>query len=333
MLQSLANQQGEVSFRKKLTLQHKSQTTYFPNVPNHHEILDILTQRNTTTSFVISRLLKQHIAISPFLEIGAEKAARSALLVNRFKSQGFALDLSLESLLSAQHFANRLGLRKLPILICADAYQLPFANKSIPFVFCFETLHHFPDPTPIFKEVFRVTSSSFYFDEEPVSQLINIPLWRRDYKLTPLEKILKTMLILPFLSKIGKSETEHSILENSFWLNTWEKAISVFPKFTVNIKPVFFGPNSKNIHPNLFTLLLVALQGGGISGLCSKITSLTHAPNPTQRNILDLLACPTCHTHLNLNTLRCTKCRQRFVRRGNVYILLPEKKRQQLYGF
>ena len=64
-----------------------------------------------------------------------------------------------------------------PERICCDANTLPFAQNSLPFVFCFETLHHFPDPTPVVHEIYRVLCPGgwFYFNEEPFKKVLYFP--------------------------------------------------------------------------------------------------------------------------------------------------------------
>lgn len=326
-VQSLNNQRGEIAFRK-----HHDKSAISPYLPNHVQLQDILRLRNIATTKIISSLQSQNICLSPFLEIGAEYAQRSTLLVNKFNLSGFALDLSLDSLTAAKIFAQKLNFKKLPLLICADAYHLPFATNSLPFVFCFETLHHFPHPGPIISEALRVTSSHFYFGEEPISQLINLHLWRRDYHLTPLETLLKKLYLLPFLSDIGKSEVDHGILENTFWLDTWANAITQHA--TIDIKPFFWGPSTHSLNPNIFIKFLLALQGGGISALLTKqFVTMSDNRVTTSDSLLNLLCCPVCRAKLDLIRLRCPKCRQRFVQKKGVYILLPEMQRKHLYNF
>lgn len=320
-IQTLHNQQGEIAFRK---FRDKSVISNY--LPTQAQILAILKQRNILTKTIIDNLLASNVHISPFLEIGAERGQRSALLVSKFGAHGFALDLSLDSLLTAKYYAKKLGLKTSPILICADAYHLPFISNSIPFVFCFETLHHFPDPAPIIKECLRVTRGHFYFGEEPVRQLFNLRLWHRDYHLNLFEKFLKQIYLLPFLSDIGKSEVGLGILENSFWLDVWSRAIP--QPASVELKPIFWGPQTNSLNPNIFIKFLLALQGGGISALMTKNDNCM----PTNDNLLDLLACPTCHTKLNLVSLSCPKCKQQFVKKNGVYILLPQLQRKQLYN-
>jgi SAM-dependent methyltransferase/uncharacterized protein YbaR (Trm112 family) len=316
----LHNQVGEIAFRRKL-----SNNTISKYLPSESELINILKKRNSDSQKTFLELGKS-IPLSPFLELGAERACRSALLVSKLASSGFALDLSLDSLFKARYFASKLNLKSLPILVCADAYNLPFKARSIPFVFCFETLHHFPHPKPIIDECLRVTKNNFYFSEEPIRQLLNLRLWRRDYHLNLFEKLLKKIYLLPFLSDIGRSEVKNNILENSFWLDIWKQSLP--PDSSIELQPIFWGPKSYSLNPSLLNKVLLAIQGGGITALVTKNTHRT-----TTHDLLSLLSCPTCHISLNLNSLQCSRCKQKFIHKNGVYILLKEPLRKKLYGF
>jgi len=337
-LQPFSSKFGEVKFRKKLVKQHLGKEGLIPQEPDKKEILNILRQRVSATENIFKKLDKKGISLSPFLEIGAEKGQRSMVLVNNFKAKGFASDLSFESLASASKFARILGFKKLPYLLCCDAYHLPFADETFPFIFCFETLHHFPDPTPIVKEIYRVLAPGgfFYWGEEPLKQTFNLGLWRRGYHLNTFEKLLKLVGILPFISKIGKTEVTHGILEEEFSLKTWKEALSVFEKVEATIKPVFFGPNSSFIrkqnawkNPGIVTRVLTALQGGGIEGLGVKKGRLI-----VKKDIERVFICPDCGqaTLKKEAVLVCLNCKRNFGPKNGVLMLLSLKLQKKLYG-
>ncbi len=98
------------------------------------------------------------MAMTPYIEIGAERCQRSLVMENDLACTGIALDISFDMLRCCEYYAHRFNKPRLPLRICADAYRLPFASGSVPFMFCYDTLHHFPDPVPVIKELFRVLS-------------------------------------------------------------------------------------------------------------------------------------------------------------------------------
>lgn len=344
LIQSLENKKGEVNFRNKLVNQHKGKAIYFKRQPNKRVLLKELKKRILVTKEDFKKLLSDKTPISPFLEIGSEKCQRAVYLVNELKIQGFATDLSLDSLQSSVFFSKALGYKKLPFRICLDAYNLPFRDNSLPLVFFYETLHHFPDPKPILDEALRVLRSdgTLFINDEPIKQLINFRLWRRDYHLSPIERILKFSLILPFLSTIGKSEVDHGILEETFWLDTWEEALKLYPQAKIKIKPIFFGPintfakNSLNHEFKINPLVksLIAIQGGGIT-INAKVQK-NKQQDVYGDSLFDLLACPNCKDKPPLDIKNkkvfCKKCRSEYKFKKGVLILLSKDLERKLYG-
>lgn len=334
MTQQFSSKLGEVAFRKKLTDQHIGKKQHFKGEPDKSQIIKVLKERVVNSRVIFKDLLKKGVTLSPFLEIGAEKCQRASLLTSEFNAQGFALDISYESLKSARYFAHLLNLKKVPIAICADAENLPFADNSIPFVFAFETLHHFPTPKKAIQEMQRVSSSHVFFSEEPVKQAFNLDIWRRDYNLKGFEKFLKFILLLPFLSKLGGSESRYDVLENEFTLETWRKSLSSLNSAQITIEPVFWGPKSTvsqlNWNMNPITRFLTAIEGGGITVFAEKSTV-----GKPKTNLLDTLACPLCHkSNLKKSTraIICPSCKSIYPTRSNVLIMLPPALQKKLYG-
>jgi len=338
-VQNLASKRGEVAYRSRLVLQYQGKRVFFPNEPDKKEIIGVLEQRLQSTKKDLAWLKKQYnINFSPYLEIGAEFGQRAAILEEKYGAQGFALDISLESLSLAPFIVKHLKLKRVPERICADAYHLPFLNNSFNFIYCYQTLHHFPDPAPVIREIYRVLKPGGYFfvNEEPVSQIFNLKLWRRPTKLRAWERFLKYALILPFVSTIGKTETEHGILEEAFDLATWQRGLDVFEGVTVWLKPYPFGPKSiihkkpKTIwlKPSITTRPFITFFGAGIKVLGKKTKE--HLNN-NLTNVEDFINCPSCLEPLNQN-LACPRCHVKYFSIKNIKILLPKTILNKLYA-
>ncbi|KKP93297.1 MAG: Methyltransferase type 11 [Parcubacteria group bacterium GW2011_GWA1_36_12] len=334
--QSLSSKQGEINYRSKLSLQYLKKKTYFPNEPNQKQIISALKQRISSAKKDFNYLKKLGVKFTPYIEIGAEFSHRAMLLESKYKANGFAVDLSLESLELANFFTKHLNLKKIPTRICADAYNLPFPDNSMNLIFCYQTLHHFPNPKQIIKEMYRVLKPCGYFfvNEEPVSQTFNLNFWRRPTKLRSWEKFLKKILILPFISRIGRTETEHGILEETFGLKTWQRSLESFENATVWIKPYPFGPQSKIIKgtkknwlkPQLATRALITIAGGGIKVLSRKGGHISESNNI---NISDLIVCPNCK--IKLKNTKCLNCNFKYPILKGIPILISPQTLKTLY--
>lgn len=348
--QSIKNKIAEVTYREKIAKQQLDKKIFYPNERTFKGMLEELKRRVKKTVLDFKKLKKRGIDFSNYLEIGAENCERAMVLNIKFKVRGIASDLSLPSLKAASGFTKPLGFRKTPKRLVCNTYHLPYKNNSLPFVFCYQTLHHFPNPKPVIDEIYRILEPGgyFFFDEEPVKQILNLNLWRRPTCLRPWEKFLKYTGILPFVSRIGKTEVDHGILEEVFSLETWEKALSTFDKVEAIIKPFPKGPAStitktkKNwLKPALPTFILVAWWGGGITAICQKKgKTLGTKGNPTEK-----LACPTCLSdkktahkaplitlHKNKNKYVCIVCETSYPIKNSIPLVLPKKELQLLYS-
>src|SRR3990167_5230436 len=147
--QSTKSKVAEAEYRSKITRQHIGENEFFPSEPKSAEFRQILAKRIKEADRTFKNLAQRKIEFSPALEIGAEYALASTLLVNKYKAFAVATYISPVSLLHAQKFARLFKFKKLPKTICADAYNLPFKSSSFSFVFVWETLHHFPNPKPV----------------------------------------------------------------------------------------------------------------------------------------------------------------------------------------
>lgn len=345
-MQRISQKAAEVKFRERITPQHLGKTYNFPQEWTAEQMLEEIKKRLEATKTDFKNLDKKGINFSPFLEIGAEYGTRATWLKNHFGVEGIICDISRDALVAAHNFAKKLNLGKTPARICCDGENLPFAKNSFSFVFCYQTLHHFENPGQLISEIIRVTKPDgrFFFSEEPVKQLINLNLWRRPTVLRSFEKLLKSILILPFISTIGKTESDFGIFEGTFDLASWGKILAPFDKIQIKVKPFPAGPESnmiKNsrlywIQPNLVTRITLALFGGGITGLAK----ITKEKDSGKIQKLDrVLICPECKLEgreaplkKTENSFYCQRCNRNFKKYLGVLGLLPKNLAQKLYG-
>jgi len=340
--QTIKNKLGEVTFRRKLALQFKEGKTYFPGEPSKKQYKKIIKDRIKDYTKYFTILQKNNILLGPYLELGAGVGQGAMLLENKFGIQGFTSDISFETLQLSTQYKKNLKFKKMPIKICCDLYNLPFQSNSIPFIFTFQTLHHLPDPYPAMKEFKRVLAPGgyFYFNEEPIAQKFNLNLWRRDRNLQWFEKILKYTIVLHFISRIGKSEVDHNILEETFSLKLWEKSLNVFDFITVTMSIFPFNSQIQQtkkqkkdwIYPPFYQKLLLELFGGGIGALCQK---KTNGKALKTAMLHELLACPSCKSKPPLekkeNSFYCRVCKSTYKNKNGIYMLLSKKQEQLLY--
>lgn len=330
--QSEAAKLGEVIYRSKISRQHLGEDEFFPNEPDAKQFAKILQARLFEYQKTFKKLQSRNLLKSPFLEIGSEYCLASSLLVNKFGATGIACDISPASLSSAHKFAKKNRFKKLPQMICADANNLPFKSGTFPFVFVYESLHHFPHPKPVLQELLRVLAPQgiLLIGAEPIGQEFQIKLWRRPTNLRFWEKLLKVTLLLPFISHIGKTEIEHGILEETFPLETWRLSLSIFANYEAEIKIPFIKvaqsvTDLSQVNPIL--RLLLAITGGGITAICRKAVS-----QKDQIASLELI-CPSCHKKTNEEIVlngqtsyyECPKCRSKYITKFKIPIILEKK--------
>ncbi len=334
--QSIEAQKGEIAFRRMLSRQETENKVYDPDVFSAEEIISFLRQGIEETRRVFKELQLRGVKTTPFLELGAERGHRSACLVNEFAAQGTAFDLSLDALSYGEHLQTEFQYTDLPMRVCGDAYNLPFRSNVFPFVFCFATLHHLPDPAPIVKEAVRVLQNDgyFYFNREPTRGTLAVTLWtRRGHKLSRIEQALNRLGILGFISEGGGVEREYGILENTFSLDTWVNLKAFFTHLEMQanrtLKIRFDAAETS------FKRRLAQWVGGVTSGLghVSKPTP----PVPTG-DWISMLRCPTCRKDASGlswrtqgQTLECNVCKTLYLQRNGVFVLLDAQQKQTLY--
>jgi SAM-dependent methyltransferase len=293
--QKIDNQKGEITFRRKLFLQQVEGKTLFGDEFDSIGIENILNARMQKTINQMFLFQEKNITLSPYVEIGAERCQRSLIMENDLGSKGAAVDISFDLLKSCSYYKRVFNKNKTPLRICCDANRLPFLTNSIPFVFCYETLHHFPEPFPITEEIYRVLSpgGSFFFDEEPFKKILHINLYKMNkiYSEKSLNRGTFRKVIDYFFGKRTCNEVEYNIIENdAISLGLWKRSLVFFDKNDVKLKSLrliestLFNPSS------YFKYFLTYLLGGNISGICIKSGSDANK----NTSICDVLICPSC---------------------------------------
>ncbi len=336
--QPLQAKKAEVRFRQKIAQQHIHDTVLIPQEYNKKEMDTILQEKTQRTIKDFRNLKNKHIPMSPFLEIGTGYGQASLVLRNIFHCNGYAGDIAIDPLTCMPTVAKDMKFQHMPRRIICDAEHLPFLDNSVPFIFCYQTLHHFPNPSQVMKEAERVLAPGgvFFFSEEPVAQKLNFSLWRRPTKLRAWEKVLKTFLVLHFISRIGKSETDEGILEETFSLQTWKEALDIFEEVTASIDPFPIGIQGnmikrkgtwkKRTFKDVMNRYMIYVLGGGIRGICVKKGTYHTLKSPA-------LACPDCVValHKARNMLHCPSCKQTYVKNNHIWMLLPQEIKSKLY--
>jgi ubiquinone/menaquinone biosynthesis C-methylase UbiE/uncharacterized protein YbaR (Trm112 family) len=337
--QLVDNQRGEIAFREKLVQQQVGGKPILDDEQDAEGIEKMLDDRMKKTFNRMTALREDGVAISPYAEIGAERCQRALVMENDLGATGAAIDISYHMLRSCDHYKEVFDKDKVPLRICCDANSLPFRTDSVPFVFCYETLHHFPDPTPITREIYRVVSPGghFLFDEEPYKRILHINLYKRN-RVNPKESLRRAKLrkiFDYFLSKETSNEIEHNIIENNdISLRIWKQALSLFEWKRVELQSMKV-INSELFKPRQYTkFLLAGLFGGGISGICRK------SGVSTKRDVYirDLLVCPSCiengcESKINQRNVSfsCSRCGSEFPIVDGVAFLFSRNKLKELY--
>ncbi len=338
--QLIAAQKGEIEFRKKLYWQQVESKTVFNSELDGTGVENVLNDRMKQTRDQMTLLRKMNITLSPYVEIGAERCQRSLVMENDLGLTGGAsVDISFDMLRSCKHYQGVFNKVKSPIRICCDANNLPFMTSSIPFVFCYETIHHFPEPTPITNEIYRVLlpGGCFFFDEEPYKQVLHLNLYKGEkiYSKEFLTRNKIRRLLDRFFRAKTCNEVEHGIIENTdISLKLWKRALTHFDQKDIILKPTKFF-TSNLFHPNSYFLYFAAyLIGGNISGICRKVGTVGYQNIP----IFNTLICPSCRELGNEITLGrenssfiCPKCSKIYPIIDHVLFLFSYDKFADLY--
>jgi len=344
--QKIKNLKGEVVFRKKLASQHTTGEMLLPDYFSKDEHDQILAQRIETTRLAFEKLSREGVDFSRFVELGAERGHRSLTLVNYFDSSGIAMDISFDQLKTAEHFSRLFNLPKLPLRVCCDANNLPLSSSSIPFLFCYQFLHHFPSLDHILAQIHRVlaSNSTFFFDEEPVGKMLQLHLYKqpaKEYSKSNLQKGKLLRWLESFISETASDEVDHGIIENhAMLLPQWQRALQGFDSLNVHVRTLRHCKSSVTGHmrPSNF---LSYLAGGVIYGGCQMKSLAPSSTCPVE----SLLCCPEClstkdprsgtplESPLSKGTdcLVCTSCERSYPVVDEIPILLTEDLRKELY--
>jgi ubiquinone/menaquinone biosynthesis C-methylase UbiE len=229
--QTQNNKMGEIEFRKKLARQQVEGIISLDDEFSSDEIEMILGDRMRATFEQMTLHKDRDIVLSPYIEIGAERGQRSLVMESDLGAEGAAIDISYDMLKSCDYYSKKFDKAKTPLRICCDAYNLPFLSNSIPFVFCYETLHHFPHPGPVIKEIFRVLlpGGYFFFAEEPFKGVARLELFEskhRNYSKQARDRGTVRKTIEFFLYKSRCNEIEHDIIENdAITIGMWKEDV------------------------------------------------------------------------------------------------------------
>ena len=338
--QSEESQKGEIEFRKKLSQQQITGEHFFEDEYDTKGIEKILADRMKKTYEHMVMLKAQNIVLSPYLELGAERCQRSLVMENDLGANGAAVDISFDMLKSCDYYKAAFTKSKVPLRVCCDANNLPFESGSIPFAFCYETLHHFPEPYPIVKELHRVLSPGGYFsfNEEPFKKVLHVNLYNEEKlyanKQPRRSKFRKIKTVLDiFFARKTCNEVDHGIIENlDISIKAWKKTLSLFEEKNINLHSTAITKtiDTEMFHPKSRAKYLLAyLFGGEISGVCRKAGSFTG----TEKSIADFLICPSCLKNARESKLTqkdskllCEKCNNVYpIYEGVAFLFSPEK--------
>ncbi len=333
--QSLKTQAGEIAFRKLAAFGEPE------------KVLEITRAKIEARRTIFEGLGSRGVALTPFLEIGADIGATTLVLRNEFEGQGFAVDISRDALKVTPEVAERLGYDRLPIRICCDARWLPVVDDAVSFVYCLQTLHHFADPEPVIHEVARVLGPGghFYFDEEPIRRWLCLNLYRcdRPESLTGFDRWLFRTGLIRYVAEayIGSlQEVEYGCVENqTVSLGQWERFFSAIGEVETRLS--LFTRDAQYLQrafrrlgvPDTTSLRLLAnLFGATLGGLCTS----TKSGEPAEtKDLTKLVCCPDCKRPLELlhkpsTHFACSRCGAFDVFHG-VHVLLRKERSKVLY--
>jgi len=342
--QNIDNLKSEILFREKLARQHVDGEIVLDDYMTKGDHDAVMQERVNTTFATMKELQSSGIRLGPFIELGAERGQRSLVLANDFNVEGFAVDISFAQLKTLDYWMEFFNKPKPPLRVCCNAYHLPFQSRSLNFAFCYQFLHHFPDPAPVIKEIHRVLAPGFfYFDEEPYKRF-SLKLYRRKVNNKP-GKLKKYLTFLEsFIADQYEIEEEHGIIENhDIPLDQWIKFMEVFDEKRISFHSASLFTSEMGKVSSL-KIRLHKLLGGVISGLVEKKQAQSkNKPGAAVKDLYELLGCPVCKIPggngcpdraplvRHSGCLRCESCKVEYPIVDNVMVLLPREEIRKLY--
>jgi ubiquinone/menaquinone biosynthesis C-methylase UbiE len=307
-------------------------------------------------------VIRNHLAfigeLTPFLEMGANAGHSSYMLCNEFGAEGFALDLSADSLRHGRALMDAWGLERAPVRVAGDAANLPFADGSLQFVCAFQMLSQFMDIESVFREVARVLAPGgvFLFAEEPLRRKLSLRLYRCPYYETmkPWERRLHDWGLLGYLVRdvIGAHQEEsfgirqnhsmdlkkwHALVQKYFATQEYEVFVPQRGWGERIVKRLAMRLDRHGSDPRASEWLAARWLGGTLAAVCKKNAVCRKAGAAAARPFeafADRLRCPDCHCPVAQSAedaLVCSACGFRAENEGQVYNLLPSAERKELY--
>jgi ubiquinone/menaquinone biosynthesis C-methylase UbiE len=319
----------------------------FASLGQPDRVIAHYARENITRGALIRNRLSFIGPLTPFLEIGANAGHTSYLLANEFGADGFALDISADSLRYGIALQDRWGYARAPVRVAGDALNLPFADGSLQLVMAYQMLSQFMNIESVFLEVKRVLAPGgvFLFAEEPLRRALTLRLYRCPYydTMKPWERKLHDWGLLGYLVRdvIGAwQEESFGIRQNhTMGLQDWHALVQ--KRFIAHEYDIFVPERgwaerwmkraAVRLDPYRSVWRAAHLLGGTLAAVCRKAgTSEPRSLHPFET----LLRCPDCRAALQREpdeTLRCIACGYAAPLEGGVYNLLRSADKAELY--
>jgi ubiquinone/menaquinone biosynthesis C-methylase UbiE len=320
----------------------------FASLGEPERAMRVYAEENVRRGDVIRKHLVFLGPMSPFLEIGSNVGHTSYMLANEFGADGFALDISADSLRHGIALQEKWGLERAPVRVAGDAVNLPFRDGSLRMVAAFQMLSQFMNIESVFLEVKRVLAPGgvFLFAEEPLKRMLSLRMYRCPYYETmkPWEKRLYDWGLLGYLVRdvIGAQQEESfGIRQNhTMGLKEWHALLTrhfVAHEYEIFVPERGWGERvvkraAVRMDPYGSVWRAARLLGGTLAAVCRKVGE--SSPLDSVERFEEFLRCPDCHGSMSRDardTLVCGGCSYRAENEGGVYNLLRSSDRRELY--